>query len=242
MSEFYVYMHRRADTGMPFYVGKGKGARVRVTQHRNAYWQNVTKKAGGWTADIVVRNLDEPLAHLAEMELIDKYRALGIRLTNLTDGGEGATGFRWDREAALRRASSRKGIKRPDVSARFKGVQKSAQHRARLAEAKRGVPMSQEARAAMSAAQRLARRRKQVQKEMFRRYGHRDSDETRAKKSKARIGELNPRFGVQISEDQKARQIASLKARPRVKCQHCSRSMDEANARRWHGDNCKERS
>lgn len=240
MADFYVYVHRRSDSGMPFYVGKGKGARANVTQHRNAYWRNVASKAGGWRAEIVLGNIEEEMAHLAEMELISKYRAMGIPLTNLTDGGEGMSGYKPSAETLAKRAEKQRGQRRPTVSAKLKGRPKSHEHRAKLSEARKGIPLSAEVRANMSAAQRASRHRKPKQKDLFSRHGRKDSGETRARKSAAMTGERNPRFGVRISEEQKLRQIASLKARPKVACPHCGKMMDEANARRWHGENCKE--
>lgn len=239
MGDYYVYEHLRADTGAPFYVGKGKGARCKSTQGRNTYWRNVVRKCGPPVIRQVVAGLDEELAHLVEMELIAKHRALGTRLTNMTDGGEGMSGYLWTKEAALQRASALRGLKRPDISARLTGVPKSDAHRKNLSIARLGKPISQAAREAIE--RRPTKPRRHVQTKMFPRFGHKDSEATRAKKSAARKGELNPRFGVQISEDQKARQIAALMARPRLSCPHCGRCMDEANAKRWHFDNCGER-
>jgi hypothetical protein len=80
-----------------------------------------------------------------------------------------------------------------------------------------------------------------VESARLRNLGKKLSDETKERMSIARTGDKNPRFGVVVSDDQKARQIAALKARPRVTCPHCAMSMDEANAKRWHMNNCKER-
>lgn len=108
-------------------------------------------KAGGYESQIVVRTDDEELALLAEVEQIAKLRSLGVKLTNLTDGGEGMSGFKWDAEILARRADAQRGQVRPTVSAKLKGVPKSAEHRANLAAAKRGVPASEATKAKMSA-------------------------------------------------------------------------------------------
>lgn len=88
---FYVYEHTRPDTGIVFYVGKGSGWRAGITQHRNPYWKNVVAKAGGFTVRKIVENVDEELAFLAEQERIDQLKRLGVKLTNLTGGGEGSS-------------------------------------------------------------------------------------------------------------------------------------------------------
>ncbi len=188
---FYVYVHRRNDTGAPFYVGKGKGARLRVTQHRNPFWKRVAEKAG-WSASVVLRDLDEELAHLAEMELIAKYRAIGVRLTNLTDGGEGLSGYKRSPESIEASVKNRRGVKRPDVSARMKGIPKSAEHRANLSAAKIGRKASEEARRAMSES------RKGRPSTML---GKKHRPETIEKIRQAGIGEKNPFFGKTHSQE-----------------------------------------
>jgi hypothetical protein len=146
----YIYTHKRLDDGRVFYVGKGSGRRAWVTQHRNPYWKAVVAKAGGYTVDIAIDNLDEELSLLAEVELIHKLKTIGARLTNLTDGGEGITGFKVPKESVERRAAKMRGVKRPEIAERMKGVAKSAEHRANLSAAKMGKKASEETRRKMS--------------------------------------------------------------------------------------------
>lgn len=90
---YYVYEHLRNDTNEVFYVGKGKDYRANSKKNRNAYWKNVVNKAGGFTVRFVAENIDdEELAYFCEEERIDQLKRLGIVLTNLTIGGEGASG------------------------------------------------------------------------------------------------------------------------------------------------------
>jgi hypothetical protein len=90
---FYVYEHIRLDTNAVFYVGKGKGRRCFEARRRNQHWKRVVSKAGGFDVRIVIEGIDEELAFLAEQELIAKLKMQGTSLTNLTDGGEGASGY-----------------------------------------------------------------------------------------------------------------------------------------------------
>lgn len=147
---FYVYEHRRLDTGAVFYVGKGSGGRLKVTQHRSPHWNNVASKAG-WSARIVFRSEDEELVLLVEQELIRKRRIEGTPLVNMTDGGEGMSGYAFPPDVLARRAAAQRGQKRPTVSAKLRGRAKSPEHRARLAESRRGSRASAETRARMSA-------------------------------------------------------------------------------------------
>ena len=102
MDEFYVYEHTRNDTGAVFYVGKGMSSRAHRTSQRNDHWNRITAKHGR-SVRIVASGLDEELALLCEIELIDKYRRIGVALVNLTAGGDGV---RLTAEANARRAES----------------------------------------------------------------------------------------------------------------------------------------
>jgi hypothetical protein len=91
--DYYVYLHLRASTGEPFYVGKGVGLRAWSPSHRNKYWKNIVKKHG-LKIQIVIDGLQEWAAIEKEKELIALYGRLDFKcgpLINLTDGGEGIT-------------------------------------------------------------------------------------------------------------------------------------------------------
>jgi len=94
MSDFYVYVHRKATTGEVFYVGKGKGRRAYITSARSDWWHRTVKKHGH-VVEIVAYGLQEWYAFELEVELIALYgrrdRGDGV-LLNVTDGGEGASG------------------------------------------------------------------------------------------------------------------------------------------------------
>lgn len=270
-AEFYLYEHTRRDNGAVFYVGKGKGHRARSLQGRNPFWHRIAAK--GYDIAIVVRGLPEELAHFAECERIAQLRAMGVRLANLTDGGEGASGAKIPRESVERRAALMRGRPRPDVSARLKGVPKSAEHRAAQSAACMGRVLSDETKKKIGEKSKgrqssmLGKRHSEETKEkigaavrgeknpffgkthppeivaMIKKanIGRRDSDETRQRKSESKRGEKHHLWGVPVPEDRKQKQIATLKARPKVTCPHCSRTMDESNAKRWHLDNCREK-
>jgi len=100
MDKFYVYQHRRLDENTIFYVGKGRDYRHNETSNRNKYWHNIVNRHG-FSSEIVFHDLDEELALLVEIELIDKYRKLNLRLANLTDGGEGVSGYKHTEKTKL---------------------------------------------------------------------------------------------------------------------------------------------
>jgi len=124
---------------------------MHVVQHKTQYWHNVVAKAGGFVPVVVASGLDEELALLAEVELIAKHKAQGGVLVNLTDGGEGMSGYLWPKEAIHLRAEKQRGQLRPSVGDKLRGRQKSEEHRRALSEAKIGKLASEETRAKMSA-------------------------------------------------------------------------------------------
>jgi hypothetical protein len=91
-NKYYTYIHYKADTLEPFYIGKGKKNRHKVKSDRNNYWNNVVAKHGFVSEILSVFN-DEKNALEHEKFLIATFRSLGYKLVNLTDGGEGTSGF-----------------------------------------------------------------------------------------------------------------------------------------------------
>ena len=90
--QYYIYQHRAADTGNIFYVGNGKDKRHADKNKRSRYWKFYVEKHG-FTSEIIANGLSEELAFLAEMECIDVYKKRGIKLVNLSNGGEGCSGY-----------------------------------------------------------------------------------------------------------------------------------------------------
>lgn len=88
---FYTYFHTRNDTGAVFYVGKGKGARAHSNK-RNVLWKRISEKHGH-TVHIASRWPTETEAFEHEKFLIACFKDMGTPLANMTDGGEGVSGF-----------------------------------------------------------------------------------------------------------------------------------------------------
>ena len=89
---FYTYIHFKADTHEPFYIGKGQGRRHLVKTKRNNYWNNVVRKHG-FTSEILCEWNTEHEALDHEKFLIQFFKDIGAPLVNLTDGGEGTSGW-----------------------------------------------------------------------------------------------------------------------------------------------------
>lgn len=90
---FYVYLHRRGDTNEVFYVGKGSGNRAYDTNSRSTWWTRIYNKCGR-SVEFVEIGITEDDAFDLEVETIRFYRECGHPLCNLTDGGEGTSGYK----------------------------------------------------------------------------------------------------------------------------------------------------
>lgn len=101
---FYVYLHRRNDTGKVFYVGKGKGNRAWHTHGRNPYWNNVANKHGR-SVKVLFDGLSEDEAYQAEIDVINELRYMGEPLVNMNKGGDGNKGMTVEVRAKIGAAS-----------------------------------------------------------------------------------------------------------------------------------------
>lgn len=132
--DFYVYLHRRKTDGKVFYVGKGTRYRAYSDLRRSDYWKRIVAKYG-YTVEFYATGLQEWYAFELEKELIAYYGR--ENLCNLTDGGEGSSGWipnneriasmsffskkNWNdaeyrKKTSLAISKSKIGKKRPDIS------------------------------------------------------------------------------------------------------------------------------
>jgi hypothetical protein len=90
---FYTYAHYRATDNSLFYIGKGKGSRAKSADPRNPFWSNIVKKHNFKSEILAIWKTEkEALEH--EKFLIKCFREdLNVKLCNMTDGGEGRSGF-----------------------------------------------------------------------------------------------------------------------------------------------------
>ena len=96
---FYVYEHIRLDTNQVFYVGKGSSERINSKRDRNIYWNNIVNKCINFKSNILLETNDEDFSFFVEEEVIDLYKKRGIKLSNLTNGGEGISGLKHSKES-----------------------------------------------------------------------------------------------------------------------------------------------
>ncbi len=97
---YYVYLHRKATDGEVFYVGKGKNLRASSYKSRSTFWKSVVAKYG-YYIEIVETGLQEWYAFELEKDLISYYGRCDLgygTLVNLTDGGDGSSGYKMSKE------------------------------------------------------------------------------------------------------------------------------------------------
>lgn len=203
-AKFYIYVHRRADTGDVFYIGKGSGRRAWATQYRTEYWRRVKDKYG-IVIEILERFEKEEDAFRHEMFLIAHHRAVGARLCNITNGGEGASGNVMPDAAKIAISKAKLGRKRPP---------ETEETRLRKSESAKGRRMSPEA-IAKTAAFHTGRKR---------------SPETLAKMSAALKGKGAGRV---VSEETRAKCSAIRKGKPASESARAAVSAGHANRTKY---------
>jgi hypothetical protein len=179
MNNFYTYAHTKPD-GTIFYIGQGTKAHNRAYHKggRSKYWHNIVNKYG-YQVQILADWKTSQEAKDHEILLISCLKDMGIKLVNLTDGGEGLSGMtfsdehkqklsksrlgnqwakgqQWSDESKMLIAESnrrRKGI--PTGKATFAGKTHTEEHKAYMSQKLKGRVFSEETRLKMSAAQKL---------------------------------------------------------------------------------------
>ncbi len=126
---FYVYVLARPD-GRPFYVGKGQGNRIykheiqahgRCRCNKCNIIRKIWRNGGEVQRYKVLETSDEREAFEFERELIALYGR--ENLCNLTDGGEGKSGYRESPESKAKRVAALKNAYRnPEVKARHSAM------------------------------------------------------------------------------------------------------------------------
>ena len=181
-NKFYTYLHRKADTGEIFYVGKGKGMRFCSTNKRNKHWQSVVHKHG-FIAQIILANLNEQSAFETERSLISLLKMTGVKLANKTDGGEGPSGMKHTAETKTKWSLAKTGKKRG---------QYSSEHRRKISESLKGRTFSEETKIKISQATKLAMQNPEVKQKMIdAKLGKKRPNHSEATRQKMSVSAIN---------------------------------------------------
>ena len=165
----YIWFRERAGTfpkDTAYYVGKGKGERVRELHRRRS--NHGLKPPSDSKYIIISYHLCEQAAFAEEKMLIRHYGRIDLGtgcLRNMTDGGEGITGLALSENtkakiSAAVSAANKARLHSEETRAKLCAAQKgrvfSEEHKARISAANKGHIHSPEARAKMSAAMKVS--------------------------------------------------------------------------------------
>ena len=172
--QFYVYVHMKSTDDSVFYVGKGSKYRSTSKNGRSEYWHRIVNKHG-LVVEIVKDQMTFEEANAYEIYLIAKLKEEGCVLCNLTNGGEGRSGYVVKQETKQAISKANKGRKWND-SAKAKmignqnalGATRSDETRAKMSASKKGSnniigrPVSEETRKKISETSKKTRAAKQL--------------------------------------------------------------------------------
>lgn len=132
--KYYVYIWIRLDKNVVFYVGKGSGNRYKDMSMRNKYFLNVVNKVGKDNIDIKIieDNLTENEAFEKEKYYITYYKETGHPLTNLSDGGEGSSGW-------YEKLTDEEKLQHKEISKSFLGKTHTEETKKKMSKAMKGL-------------------------------------------------------------------------------------------------------
>jgi hypothetical protein len=221
MMNSYVYTLVDPRNNLPFYVGKGSGERCNAHVVEAKYYvkrkslklNKIRKLMSLGMEPIVVKveeNVSDKQALDLECLLIAEMRDLGFALTNMTDGGDGAQGYKHTEEY------------KQMMREKFKGRIITEEHRQKMCKPKSEQGRKNIALARLQMDYRPTDEHKRKTSEALKgrpspMQGRTQTDEAKAKMSAWRKG----------------------RPKPKVECPHCNKQVAVNTAKRWHFDNCK---
>lgn len=155
-TQFYAYVHARPNSVSSegiFYVGKGQGKRAKDFSRRNFHHTNTVNKYG--VENILVGKIEcssEEIAFDLEKGLIKCLRRNGVKLVNMSDGGEGSSGYvpteqaRHHHSICMRGRKHKKetlekmSLSRTGEKNAFYGKKHSAETRIKISKNRAGLP------------------------------------------------------------------------------------------------------
>jgi hypothetical protein len=216
--KFYTYLHYKMDDKVIFYVGKGQNRRAFDTACRNNFWNNTVNKHG-FGVQILAYWETEKEAFDHEKLLISCFKEdMNLKLCNLTNGGEGVSGFKRSASSNLLVSKhSRSG--HPDVRALISKQVNLSQLRPEVVEKLKSrvfKPLSFETRVKMSTSHK-----KRLTPEVLK-----------------TLLEMNKKAGT-VESRFKMSQASKGKPKPKIECPFCFK-LGAANVmKRWHFEKCK---
>ena len=223
MMNSYVYTLIDPRNNLPFYVGKGIGGRCNAHVLEAKYYvkrkslklSKIRKLLRLGMKPIVVKveeNVSDKQALDLECLLIVEMRDLGFNLTNMTDGGDGAKGYKHTEEHKRKASASQIGRVFSEETKQRMRKPKSPEGRAAIAASRLTMTYCPSEETKRKISKSLKGRPSPMK-------GKTQSAESRAKMSEQRKGI----------------------PKPKVECSHCKKMVAINTAKRWHFDNCRDK-
>lgn len=240
----YVYVYRDPSRGNePIYCGKGQADRAHShlggKSHSNYLNNRLAKmKRNGIEPIINVVNMpSEALAMQCEVDTIARFgrKDLGLGpLLNMTDGGEGTSGYVPSTECRKKQSAAMKGENHPMF-----GKSHSSETLQKMSEKQKGENNPMYGKTSSRKGKTLSFETRQKQSAAMK--GKTPSAETRKKWSVARKGENNSMYGKTHSPESKQKNSDAHKGKvhPKIICPHCGIAGGGGSMKRWHFDKCK---
>lgn len=206
---FYIYEHRRSDTGSAFYVGKGSGSRAWDKLHRSKWWKSIAEKHG-YTVHILHECISEHQAFTLERDIISAYGR--DNLCNMTDGGEGNSGGTRSNETKEKLRQSKIGCKNPNFGKKLPQHVRDEMSRSRRGEnaywygKNHSDETIEKIRIASSGRRHSEETKAKISEKSS---GKKCSDDTKRKISESKIGKPRPRHVVQAIIDAHSKKITT---------------------------------
>ena len=197
----------------PIYVGKGKNGRAQIhlSESKNPFLNNIISKIKEQNQmPKIIRyqeNLTEKDAFDLEIKLIKQIgrRDLSLGpLTNLTDGGDGVSGFKHSEKFKQKMKKPKLQITKQKISEKMKGRKQTKEQKRKNSESKKGEKNPMYGKTHVAKSKRIMSEKKKGEKNPF--YGRKHTEESNQKRSESLKGRI-------ISEVTKQKQSESAKRR-----------------------------
>jgi hypothetical protein len=221
MNDAYVYTLTDPRNGLPFYVGKGHGKRCAFHLDEAKYYVkrkskklNKIRKLMSLGLKPIISKVEENVSDADAIDfeclLIAEMRDFGIELTNMTDGGDGAQGYKHTEEHKQLMRKLFAGRIFTEAHRQAMSKPKSIEGKANIAKARLITTYRPSGETKRKTSEALKGRSSPMQ-------GRIQTDEAKAKMSAWRKG----------------------RPKPKADCPHCKKSIAINLVKRWHFDNCK---
>lgn len=211
---FYTYAHYKPDNSV-FYIGKGTRRRAWSKEYHNNYWNNIVAKYPDYKIEILARWETEKEAFDHEVFLIETFRNMGIKLTNVTNGGTGVVGYKHTKESIQKRLDAMQGyVVSEETKAKmresslgeknhFFGKNHSEDSKKKISEAKKANPSKP-----WLGKPRSEETKKKIAESLFGKPRRKHTEEAKRKISLAKTGKKGP----SLSEETRKKLSESIKA------------------------------